>query len=148
MGETPAGKPPTTVALVWEHDLIFSGQVVSSPGAPAVRITLDSAAVAGPSPVQGLAFSLAGCMAMDVVHILGKGRHDLRGLRADLTARRAPDHPRRLTSAELHLTVTGTIAAEHVERAIALSREKYCSVWHSLREDIDLRVTFDVSPGL
>jgi putative redox protein len=41
----------------------------------------------------------------------------------------------------LHFEVTGDVPPERVERAIALSREKYCSVWHSLREDIALTVS-------
>lgn len=142
MAETAPGKPPTVVQLVWEHDLVFSGRSGDS------TMTLDSASVAGPSPVQALAFSLAACMAMDVVHILQKGRSELRGLRADLTARRAPDAPRRVTGAELHFTITGRVPADQIDRAIALSRDKYCSVWHSLRQDIGFQVTFTVSDGV
>ncbi|MBP1636804.1 MAG: hypothetical protein H6Q10_3378 [Acidobacteria bacterium] len=37
--------------------------------------------------------------------------------------------------------------AEHVERAIALSREKYCSVWNSFRPDTGLDVTFEILPA-
>lgn len=98
--------------------------------------------------MQALAFSLAACMAMDVVHMITKGRHELRGLRADLTGNRMPDAPRRFTRIELHYTVTGTIAPKVVERAIQLSREKYCSVWHSLRQDIELATTFTISGGV
>lgn len=98
--------------------------------------------------MQALAFGLAGCMAMDVVHILKKGRHDLRGLRADLTGARADEDPRRFTAATLHYTITGDVPSEQVERAIQLSRDKYCSVWHSLRQDIAFDVTFSVSAGV
>ena len=61
-------------------------------------MTLDSASAAGPSPMQALGFALAGCMAMDVVHVLKKGRHDLRGLKASLIAARSDAEPRRFTS--------------------------------------------------
>jgi putative redox protein len=135
-------KPPTEVELIWEHDLVFSG---TSGGA---IMTLDSASLAGPSPMQAVAFGLAGCMAMDLVHILKKGRHQLRGLRADLTGARAADEPRRFTAIALHYTVTGDIPPEPIQRAIDLSREKYCSVWHSLRQDIPLEISFAVSTGL
>ena len=70
-------------------------------------MTLDSDGVAGPSPMQSLAFALAGCMAMDVVHILKKGRHELHGLRVDLSGARAPDNPKRFTAFTLHFTVNG-----------------------------------------
>ncbi len=70
MAET---KPPVVLELIWEHDLVLSGT------SGEIQMTLDSAAVAGPSPMQALAFGLAGCMAMDLLHILKKGRHDFRG---------------------------------------------------------------------
>jgi putative redox protein len=135
-------KPPTTVELIWEHDLVLAGRSGD------VKMTLDSASVEGPSPMQALAFGLAGCMAMDVVHVIKKGRHDLRGLKADLVGRRAPEDPRRFTSIELKFTITGSVPTEVVERAIQLSRDKYCSVWHSMRQDIELTVSHSVAPGV
>lgn len=135
-------KPPTTAELVWEHDLVFGGQSGD------VQMSLDSASVAGPSPMQALAFALTGCMAMDVVHVLTKGRADLRGLRVDFSGQRAPEDPRRFTAITLHYTVTGNVPGDKIERAIKLSREKYCSVWHSMRQDIELTVTFKVTPGV
>jgi putative redox protein len=140
--EVTTKKPPSVVELVWEHDLVFGGK------SGEVAMRLDSASAAGPSPMQALAFALAGCMAMDVVHILKKGRHDMRGLKADLTGNRADEDPRRFTDITLHYTVTGDVPKPAVERAIALSKEKYCSVWHSMRQDIRFEVTFTVSPGI
>ena len=137
-----ADKPPVTLELIWEHDLVFGGR------AGEIGITLDSDSGAGPSPMQALAFGLAGCMAMDLVVILKKGRHDFRGLRADLTGLREETQPRRFTRIELHYTVTGNVAQEVVQRGIDLSRDKYCSVWHSMRQDIELTVTFTISPGV
>lgn len=134
-------KPPTVIDLVWERDLVFSGH------SGEISMTLDSAGSAGPSPMQALAFGLAGCMAMDVVAILQKGRQAVRGLRADLTGTRAEEDPRRFTAFTLHYTITGDISDERVERAIELSRQKYCSVWHSLRQDIPLDVTYSVHSG-
>ena len=96
-------KPPTVVELVWEHDLVLSGTSGEA------QMTLDSAAAAGPSPMQALGFALAGCMAMDVVHVLRKGRHDLRGLKVGLVAERAEEEPRRFTSVALQFTVTGNV---------------------------------------
>ena len=142
MADAGLTKPPTTVELIWEHDLVFGGKSGD------VRLTLDSASKEGASPMQALAFALAGCMAMDVVHVLRKGRHELRGLRVDLTAQRAPAEPRRFTRITLHYTITGSIPDEPVARAIQLSREKYCSVWHSMRQDIELEATFTVSEGV
>jgi putative redox protein len=135
----PVTKPPTVVELIWEHDLVFGG------ASGEARMTLDSAGVAGPSPMQALAFALAGCMAMDVVHILRKARHELRGFRADLSAARASENPHRFTAVTLHVTIVGNPPQDAVDRAIALSRDKYCSVFHSLRQDITLTVTSSIS---
>jgi putative redox protein len=136
-----AAKLPTNVSLVWEHDLVFGGRSGD------VQITLDSASHAGPSPVQALAFALAACMAMDVVHVLKKGRCDFRGLRVDLVGERANTDPHRLTAITLTYTITGTVPAAKIDRAIQLSRDKYCSVWHSMRQDIPLTVNYTVTPG-
>jgi len=135
-------KPPTKIELIWEHDLVFAGRSGDA------KMTLDSASAAGPSPVQALGFALAACMAMDVVHILKKARTDLRGCRADLTGTRAPDDPHRFTHVALHFTLTGVVADDQVARAIQLSKDKYCSVWHSMRHDIGFDVTFSVTVGV
>jgi putative redox protein len=142
MADTATQKPPTVVELIWEHELVLSGRSVD------VKLTVDSAGVEGPSPMQALGFALAACMAMDLVHILKKGRHDLRGLKADLIGQRAQEEPRRFTSIELKYTITGNVPEDQVVRAIQLSRDKYCSVWHSMRQDIDLRVSHVISPGV
>jgi putative redox protein len=139
MAEAP--KPQLQVQLVWEHDLVLSGSSGQT------GMTLDSNGVAGPSPMQALAFGVAACMAMDVVHILKKGRHELHGLRVDLSASRSDENPKRFTGLVLHFTVNGDIPADAVERSIELSRDKYCSAWHSIRQDISLNTTYSVSAG-
>jgi putative redox protein len=126
------------VELAWEDGLRFRGR------AGGAAIVLDSDGAAGPSPVQALAAALAGCMSVDVVHILQKGRQPLTGLRARLVARRAEAEPHRIVSADLRFTVAGAVPADKVERAIALSRQTYCSVWHSLQPDIAFTTSFEV----
>ena len=90
--------------------------------------------------------ALAGCMAIDLADIVIKGRHPLKALEARITGERAADPPRRFTRFTMHFVVGGEVPTHAVERAIQLSRDKYCSVWHSLREDIALETTFEVSP--
>ena len=131
-----------TVELVLEHDLVLAGTA----GQASMR--LDSNGIEGPSPVQALAFGLAGCMAMDVVHILKKGRLDLRGLKVELVAERAAQDPRRVTAVTMAYTITGDVPRDQVQRAIDLSRDKYCSVWHSMREDITLETTISITAGV
>jgi putative redox protein len=133
-----AGETPLHADIVWNGNLEFA--VTSGRSALAV----DGDGTAGPTPMQLLGMALLGCMAIDVVNILRKGRHPLEKLHASMTAERAPDPPRRFLKVQLHFGIHGEVPANAVERAIALSREKYCSVWHSLRDDIELTVTFDV----
>ena len=85
-------------------------------------------------------------MAADVVDILRKGRHPLTALRATFTGARAEQPPRRFTHIELRFEIQGAVPPEAVERAIALSREKYCSVLHSFRQDIPVSISFEIKP--
>jgi putative redox protein len=133
-------KPPLHAELVWSEGLRFG----ASSGAAAIVIDADGRA--GPSPMQLAAFGLAGCMAADVVDILRKGRHPLRGLRVAFTGERALEPPRRFVRITLHFQVSGAVSSPAVERALTLSREKFCSVWHSMRPDIAFATTFDVHP--
>ena len=66
------------------------------------------------------------------------------GLRISFSGERAPTPPRRFTRIALHFHVSGAVESDAVERAIAMSRETYCSVWHSMREDIDFVTSFDI----
>jgi putative redox protein len=134
-----AQKPPTIVDLVWTGRLEFSASLAKT------NLVVDSSGTSGPSPVELLGTALAGCMAIDLAYILTRGRHVFRTLTARLVGQRAPAEPHRLTSVTLHFIIEGDVPREAVSRAIGLSREKYCSVWHSLRQDIDLQVTFDLT---
>ena len=129
----------TTVEMEWEGGLRFRGRAGER------ELSLDGDAGSAVSPVEALVLALGGCMASDVAHILVKGRLDLKGLTARLAAERAPEDPRRLVRVDLRFAVRGSVPADKVERAIALSREKYCSVWHSLRPDIVFATSFEVS---
>jgi putative redox protein len=131
-----------TLDLEWLGDDRLRGKVGD------VEIVMDSPPVAGPSPVQTLAFALAGCMAMDVLVVVRKGRYRLDAMTARLVAERATADPRRVTKLDLRYTLTGEIPEDRVARAIQLSRDKYCSVWHSMRSDIELTTSFEVVPSL
>jgi putative redox protein len=131
-------KPPIDAELIWSDHLRFGA--TSGPSA----IVVDGDGAAGPSPMQLAAFGVAGCMAIDVVSILQKGRHPLTGLRVSFSGERAPEPPRHFTTITLGFHVSGAVPPDAVERAIALSREKYCSVWHTFRHDIAFTTTFEV----
>ena len=133
-------RPPLVAELVWSGDLRFDASSGTS------TAVVDGDSQRGPSPMQHAAMGLAGCMAADVVDIIRKGRHPLTALRVTFTGTRAEQPPRRFLRISLQFDIQGAVPPEVVERAITLSHEKYCSVWHSLRQDIALTTTFHVSP--
>jgi putative redox protein len=131
---------PLAAELVWTKELVFG----ATSGTNAFLVDGNSAA--GPSPVQLLVISLASCMSIDVVDMLRKGRHPLTAFRVSLTGERAPDSPRRLLQVALRFHVHGAVPGGAVQRAIELSRDRYCSVWHSMRADIGLTFDYELVP--
>lgn len=130
--------PPIVLDLTWQGGMRFAAQ------SEMAGFVLEGPGSTDPTPVQGLAGCLAACMGIDLVQILTKGRHHLKELRAHLVGDRQSEDPKYFTRIHLRFTLVGDVPPEAVERAIGLSREKYCSVWHSLRRDIDLQTTFEI----
>ena len=71
---------------------------------------------------------------------LRAGSEPVGGLRVAFTGQRAQSDPHRFTAIRLEFTIAGPVAETHVDRAVGLSRDKYCSVWNSLRDDIALEI--------
>jgi putative redox protein len=130
--------PQVSLSIDWVDELRFR----NSEGSP--RIEMESSTPGVTSPPEALAYALMACTAMDVVHILKKGRQDLRALKVKFEGERAETHPRRFVSMHMHFDVTGNVDEAAVERAIELSKTTYCSVWNSLRTDIAVTTTFKV----
>ena len=85
------------------------------------------------------------CSAWDVVEILKKGRQHVEDVIVQLDADRAPDPPKVFTRLHLHFIVKGRgIDRNKVERAIALSVEKYCSATAMLEKTADVSHDFEV----
>ncbi len=102
------------------------------------RLALDSDNGKGASPMETLLAALAGCMAIDVIHILKKMRAEPTKLTGTVSGERADDHPRRFVRVTLAFTGAGPgVSEERLRRAVDLSFEKYCSVMHSLAGDIE-----------
>jgi putative redox protein len=81
-----------------------------------------------PRPMETLLAGTGGCTAYDVVLILQRGRHDVRGCQLKMTADRAETDPKVFTKIHMHFIVTGKdLPTTAVERAITLSHERYCS---------------------
>ena len=100
----------------------------------------------GPRPMETVLAGTGGCTAYDVVLILKRGRHDVRGCQVKLTAERAEKDPKVFTAIHMHFVVTGrSLAATAVERAVALSHEKYCSASIMLGKTADITTSFDLA---
>jgi putative redox protein len=126
----------TTVSLAWTGALTFTGEAHGGR-----QVTTDGDSHTALSPVELLAVSVASCMAMDVVHVLTKSRLPLAGLRVAFTGDRAETHPRRFVRIGLAFEIDGAVPEAQLDRALQLSKEKYCSVWNTLQQDIPLEIT-------
>ena len=98
-----------------------------------------------PRPMELLLAGTGGCTAYDVVLILKRGRHDVRGCSVKLTSERAQVDPKVFTKIHMQFTVTGRgIPPAAVERAIAMSHEKYCSASIMLGKTAQITTGFEI----
>jgi putative redox protein len=100
----------------------------------------------GASPMEMLLISLAGCTGMDVASILEKGQQDLRGFQLAVRGKRRDEHPRIYTEIEIEYRLWGDLDPKAVERAINLSKEKYCSVSAMLASAAKIHARFTIHP--
>lgn len=125
-------KTPIEIALQWGDGLRFRGV------AGGVETAIDGEGEAGPSPMSLLLLALVSCSGSDVVEILRKGRERLTGLRVSARGERRPRPPHRYTRVSLVFVASGSVVRAKLERAVRLSLDKYCSVFHTLRPDLEL----------
>ena len=100
---------------------------------------------AAPSPMEMVLMSVGGCSSVDVVSILKKTKQDFSSVDVQLTAERAETAPRVFTKINLHFVVTGNnVSEKHLERAVSLSAEKYCSVALMLDKTVEITHSHEV----
>ena len=122
-----------------------SGHIVNMDGAPDERTPTNGGQNLAARPTELLLAGMGGCTAYDVVLILKRGRHAVRGCTVEIQAERAEVEPKVFTKINLHFTVTGKdLPAAAVERAIALSHEKYCSASIMLGKTAEITTSFTV----
>lgn len=122
------------------HAETGSGHLVSMDGAPE-----GGGRNLAPRPMELLLAGAGGCTAYDVVLILKRGRHDVRGCEVRLVAERAASEPKVFTRINLHFVVSGrSLSQEVVERAVRLSHEKYCSATAMLAKTAKIDVTVEI----
>lgn len=99
----------------------------------------------GPRPMEMVLMGLGACSAIDVLHMLRKGRHAVTDCVVELDADRASEDPKVFTRIKMHYVVTGrALASAQVERAIKLSKDKYCSATAMLAKTAQIDVDFEV----
>ena len=128
----------THVELAW-----VSGQRFDTTDASGLSLTLDGDTKSGFSPTEALLSSLGACMGIDVVIILEKMRVGLEGLSITVEGERMAEPPRYFHHMRLRFRIRGDVPHDKAERAVNLSFEKYCSVFHTLRNDIDIEIDVD-----
>ena len=121
-----------------------SGHVLVMDGAADDQQPANGGQNLAPRPMETVLAGAGGCTAYDVVLILKRGRHDVRGCTVKLTSERAATDPKVFTKIHLHFTVTGKVPAGAVDRAIAMSHEKYCSATIMLASTADITTSFDL----
>jgi putative redox protein len=122
-----------------------SGHVLVMDGAPDAAKPQNGGQNLAPRPMETVLAGAGGCSAYDVVLILKRGRHDVRGCTVKLSAERAPADPKVFTRIRMHFTVTGNgIPSEAVARAVQLSHEKYCSASVMLGKTAEITTSYEV----
>ncbi|KQM71331.1 OsmC family protein [Xylophilus sp. Leaf220] len=125
-----------------------SGHVVAMDGAPDEARPENGGRNLAPRPMEMLLAGTGGCTAYDVVLILRRGRHDVKACSVHLSSERAPADPKVFTKIHMQFTVTGKgIPAAAVERAIAMSHDKYCSASIMLGATATITTGFDLIEG-
>ena len=123
----------------WKEGMIFEGRSQSGH-----TITFDASSehVPGPSPMETVLAALCACTSVDVVGILQKKREPLAGLTVSANAEQAAEAPRVFTRIHLTYHIFGKVSRKAAEDAVALSKNKYCSVSKMLEKSAE--VTYSI----
>ncbi len=101
-----------------------------------------------PSPLENILMSLGGCSSVDVVSILQKSRQDITGCTVEISGTRVDSIPKLFSDIHLHFAISGNdVKEKHVERAVALSADKYCSVALMLNGNVNITHDFSIISG-
>jgi putative redox protein len=122
-----------------------SGHTLMMDGAPDAARPENGGQNLAPRPMETVLAGTGGCTAYDVVLILKRGRHAVTRCSVKLTSERAETDPKVFTKIHMHFTVTGrAVPVTAVERAIAMSHEKYCSASIMLGKMAEITTSFEV----
>lgn len=128
------------VTLSWKEGMSFEARTDGG-----AVTTIDGEGRLSPSPVELLLESLGSCAGIDVVEILRKGRHAVEALEVEVEGRRREAPPRRFTDVGLRFRIRGEVPRKAAERAVELSLERYCSVYHTLADDLAVETRLELA---
>jgi putative redox protein len=129
--------------LTWEKDLVFAARM------PGCLLSYDPKRQEGCVPTDTLLASIAGCLAIDVVTFLQKMRAEIKSFEIETTGERNPTPPQYFKSISMVIHLSGKdITPKKLDRAISLSHEKYCSVYHCLRKDMKVAVSYIIEENV
>jgi putative redox protein len=135
--------PVNKSRLTWQRDLYFLGTTQRG-----YEVEFDVKYEEGCSPTETFLLSVAGCISIDVVHILKKMRCEIASYEMAAEGRRRLSPPQYYESIDLMIHISGNgITPAKIDRAIDLSLNKYCSVYHSLRKDLAVNVKYEIEEG-
>lgn len=130
--------PVTKATLSWDRELIFVGRTNEG-----YEIEFDAHVQWGCKPTDALLLSLAGCMGIDMVMFLQKMKAEIANFKIDIVGERNPTPPQYYKKVEMILNIAGrNLDEKKVDRAAKLSHEKYCSVYNSLRKDMEVTIKY------
>ncbi len=128
----------------WIADSTHAARTASGHTVVMDALPAEGATSAGPSPMELLLAGVAGCTAIDVVDILNKQRQPVTGLEVNVKGDRAPEAPRVYTHIAIEYVAHGDIDEDKLQRAIALSAEKYCSASIMLGKTATIEHTYRI----
>ena len=126
--------------IQWQDKLHFKATTGSGH-----KFHLDGDKEQAASPMEALLAAMGGCSSIDVVLILEKMRQTVTDCRCELEAERAEEDPKVFVRIHAHYHITGdNLDPKKVERAIALSSEKYCSASVMLGKTADITTDYSL----
>ncbi len=127
-----------------QRDLYFVGETQRG-----YEVEYDVKYEEGCSPTETLLLSIAGCISIDVVCILRKSNCEVSKYEVFIEGTRCITPPQYYKSVEIMMNISGDgITEKKVDRATQLSLSKYCSVYHSLRQDIEVNLKYRIEESL
>lgn len=134
--------PPTIIQYAGDEFFI-----ATTPSGHAIAVDVKGGRRTAPGPLELFVTGLGGCTAADVISILQKKREQVTAYHVEIRTERREEHPRAFLRFDLKHVIRGrNISTESVERAIALSTDKYCSAVATVRPTAQIVTTYEIQP--